>query len=251
MSAQVSLALLLVATSCCVASAAIVAKVNDDSAYHYCGALPPNQVYNVQSMIVNATLHSDGSYTIIASIPTNFPSTCIQEGTYTYDAVSKKNIFSVSTAPPNPALFYCTSWSFNFTYALETSRTLSFKKVTIYGIHEDNLFTIPADANFCFTRVPSGKYCGSALDVPANVVISAPYNFALNIEAPILPCTVSGFYVLNAAFGNVVYEVGTSNCTQYLIFNNITYGNNPSQLKMVGSAYGIGFTATLTSAQCP
>ncbi|CUI15385.1 GPI-anchored surface protein, putative [Bodo saltans] len=254
MSTQIiTLTLLVAASFIWTASAAVAANVNDDptTTYQYCGAMPPGEVGTAQSMIVNATLHSDGTYIIAASLPTNFPTTCIQEGTYTYDAVNKKDIFAVSTAPHTPGVIYCTTWFFNFTYALETSRTLSFKKVTLYGYYMGNEMVIPADSNYCFARVPSGKYCGSALDVPANLVISAPYNFALNIEAPIDPCTVMGYYVLNVAYGNVVYEVGAANCTQYLIFNNITYGNNPSQVTMVGSAYGIGFTATLTQAQCP
>jgi hypothetical protein len=234
-----------------VLGSALVSQEQPAATEHYCGAMPSIQAMNTQSMITNMSLQSDGNYTIIASVPTNYPPTCIQQGTYTYDAVSKKNIFSASNAIPNPGEFYCSSWGFDFTYAMETSRTLSSKKVTLYGIYHDQLFSIPSSANNCFARVPSGTYCGTALDVQANLVISAPFNFALNIEAVILPCSITGFYVLNAAFGNVIYEVGSSNCTEYLIFNNVTYGNNPSSLKLVGSAYGIGFSTTMTEAQCP
>lgn len=235
------------------ASSSVVTSVDDGPTLKYfCGALPPIEQNNAQSLMTNTTIASDGTYTITVSVPTNMPSTCVQQGTYVYDAASKKYTFTSLTPVVNPPVMYCANYVSNisFPYAIVFGSVLTGEKMTLYGNYQGRVFTIPSDKNFCFGRVPSGKYCGSALDVPANIITSLPYNFQLNILAPIDPCTVSGFYVLNEAFGNLVYEVGSSNCTQYLVFNNITYSANPPALAVVGSAYGIGFSATLAQSQC-
>jgi hypothetical protein len=217
----------------------------------FCGALTANETTDVREAIVNVSLSDDGTYNVEASIATYFPFTCAQSGTYVYNAATKRIVLS-PPSEPSPGSFNCLSYGFNFTDALNTSSKLSPNTLlTLYGTFNGQEFSMPANEGDCFARIPSGTYCGTALDVPASVVVSAPFDFALNVEAVIFPCTISGFYVLSATFGSVVYAVGSSNCTEYLIFNNVTYARNPDSLTLAGSAYGVGFTATMTEAQCP
>ncbi|CUI15384.1 transmembrane protein, putative [Bodo saltans] len=107
-----------------------------------------------------------------------------------------------------------------FTYAMNTSTTFSLNKVTIYGVFNNSLlFTIPADSSYCYTRVPSAMYCGTALNVPVNIVVTTPFTFLLNIDPMFLPCAITGYCVVSAAFGNVMYAVGSSTCSDLVVYN--------------------------------
>lgn len=187
----------------------------------------------------------------MASFPTNSPTTCTQHGSYTYNAADKAYTFIA--APPNssdPGYIACTTWGTAFQSARVKSSRLSADNLFLIGTYFNNNFTVPSNANYCFARVPVGKYCGSALSVPANLVTADPFNFQLNIEDPISPCTIGGYYLLSAAYGDIIYEVGSVNCSQYLVFNNITYAANPSAVSFGGSAFGVPFEAKLRQAQC-
>lgn len=254
-SASIMLLLLALVASFFVTASSlrVTAPMLDDGDSYFCGATSPFS-NTVQSLIANVTIDRiTSTYTIVASIPVNFPLDCIQMGSYTFqDGVYK--FVNSSSSPLPPGVMRCSDLGANLTflYGAMGETPQAGKYLMLNGVYSGSYFSISTSARWCFARVPSAKYCGQALDVPANCVVGPTSNtFQLNIEPVVLPCTISGIYILNEKYDNIQFAVGSSNCTQYLIFNNVSYKATPSPaLLFQGSAYGVGFNATLSIAQC-
>lgn len=212
-------------------------------------------ILGMPSIVANVTLYatsggSGGNYSITATSTTRSePSACVQAGSYTYDVMLRTYSF-VALFPPSTSNTSCANnlWQLNFTMAHETHD----RKFDLVGFNQhDHLFQIKTYTDFCFARVPSGEYCGSALDVPATLWVYSPNIFFLNVNASTNPCLLSGQYLLNSVSGEVAFELGSSTCNEFFVITNVTYVANPQiSLTFSGSDFGIGFTAVLTAAQC-